>query len=137
MKNVYLKWFSKLALFALLFILFDVSFGVVMKSLDRRAALLCPESDKTRFLLHDVNADVLVIGASEVEFQNVEDTGIVYRSSSEADGESLVFVGSLQPDGPGGCFLMDHFIQVTVDLLDVSDVKNTETMDDIVNIHMG
>lgn len=68
MKNIYLKWLSKLALFALLFVCLDVSFGVLMKTLDRRAALLCPESDKTRYLLHDVKADVLVVGASEVEF---------------------------------------------------------------------
>lgn len=66
--NSYIKWFFKLALFVLLFAIIDIGFGYVMKSLDRLHEKRNPKADKTNYLFHQANEDVLVIGASEVEF---------------------------------------------------------------------
>ena len=66
--NSYFKWFLKLALFALLFAIIDVGFGLVMKSLEKRTEKQNPKADKTSYLLHQAQEDVLIIGASEVEF---------------------------------------------------------------------
>ncbi len=68
MVNKYKKWFAKLAVFASIMVLLDISFGYIMKTLDRRAELLNPEANKIRFLLNDVSDDVLIVGSSEVEF---------------------------------------------------------------------
>lgn len=67
MRNYYL-WFAKLALFVLVFLVSDYFFGMVVKALDKQAVKMNPIENKTSYLLNDVNSDVLIIGASEVEF---------------------------------------------------------------------
>lgn len=68
MGKQYIKWFAKLALFIIVFIVTDFIFGMSIKTLDKRAVELNPDANKTRYLLDDVCSDVLIVGASEVEF---------------------------------------------------------------------
>jgi len=68
MKNQFIKWFLKLALCAAVFVVSDYFFGMSIKTIIRHSNKLNPEADKTYYLLNEVNTDVIIVGASEVEF---------------------------------------------------------------------
>lgn len=70
MKNQYVKWLVKLALFVMVFVLSDFLFGLLIKSCENRFVKLNPDAieNKTNYLLNEVNAEVIIIGASEVEY---------------------------------------------------------------------
>lgn len=68
MRNQYIKWFAKLALFVVVFFCMDLLFGTIINSFKRKAVRINPDSVKTSYLLNDVKTDVVIIGASEVEY---------------------------------------------------------------------
>lgn len=67
MKNKWFLWMVKLVAFILLFIAIDRVVGLGVKTIDTHT----PTFDKLQWIMHDTKADVVLIGASEMEHSYV------------------------------------------------------------------
>ena len=68
-------------------------------------------------------------------FKNMKDSGVIRRDRLEGDRESLILIIPSEPDRSGSAFLMDEFVHIGFDLLDMTDPDDPEAMDIIIQLH--